>query len=138
MTYKVFCTTVILLIRGVASMRKLLFLAVGLLAFWNLQAVGDVKEAVVELLIVGKIPGTEVYLSLTATFVILALLILMLIQWARSLMSDFVEFSLELHRQEEAQRLAAAHAAAALEPESQVLTPFSEGLSEEELDLMSV
>ncbi|MDX1766162.1 MAG: hypothetical protein R3313_04390 [Candidatus Saccharimonadales bacterium] len=119
-------------------MRKLLFLAVGLLAFWNLQAVGDVKEAVVELLIVGKIPGTEVYLSLTATFVILALLILMLIQWARSLMSDFVEFSLELHRQEEAQRLAAAHAAAALEPESQVLTPFSEGLSEEELDLMSV
>jgi len=119
-------------------MRKLLLVAAGLFAFWNLQAVGDIKEAIVELLVVGKLPGAEVYLNFTTTLIIIAVLISMLIQWGRSLMTDFVEFSLEMNKQEATARLAAEKVIDTTKLEPQLLTHFSEGLTEDELDLMSV
>lgn len=110
-------------------------LAIGFGAFivWNIQALDNVEKSLVELVISGKIPGTEAYLSLTATLALLLFVLIFLARWIFELFEDFLDFSWEYSRAEQAKRqeLLAQQEVTAVEE-------TAESLGDEELDLLSV
>lgn len=107
-------------------------LVLGLVIVWNVQALDGFEKGFVELIISGKIPGTEVYMGLALTGLAMLVAVLFLFRWIRQLFDDFLDFSLEYSKQEQARQAEALNQAALAETQAD-----AETLGDEELDLLS-
>lgn len=80
--------------------RTVLVLSAGAFLIRSVIGASGTEQSLIELIIFGKVPGTEVYLSLAHTAVLAGLCLVFLARWTKQAVDDFSAYCLEQVRQE--------------------------------------